>query len=1401
MASSSSLLPLEDQTDEDFFDRLVEDEFAVTESHDGFTELNKSFFTTDITEEETKLEDSGNARLAGAEEDELEHGTIQAHQSLEGGTEAVTSVESSDLLTGTGETEFRVSEEKTAGAGYSCSSFESGSEVPTGMDPEIRSSDSSARLNVGVKSSGVKEVQWSAFSVDSQQFNSCGVESFSDFLLETSVVSTNQVNMNGDLSSSFTEVHGHGMNLSSYEQHDASFYGTEKGHSTHDNDSNTWENHYPGWKFDAGIGQWHQIDCNDATSNTQHDNFHASSVNLQESFEDDHLGDDSGFTSGKNVEVSYSQQTSSLMVGGVADNCKASTAFDWNQYSVGTDGYPPNMVFDPQYPGWYYDSNTQQWYTLDTYTSSIQQSSNSVQGQVNGDMNVCNGSIGDGSTNFSGDVSKLEQNVMQGQSYLKKESSWDALTNNFSQQSIHQSDASINGSRQTLNLNGPTVQEMKYSSPQAGFNSWDTVQSNGCSNNNGSAGFQNFVPGESMLQYNQPKTGLELQPHLSRSFYVDDKSVNYHEQQFHSTSYPHLSYGGNGGRSSAGRPPHALVSFGFGGKLVVMKYFNATGMKIGYNNQEPSENSVSIHNLMEVVKDQGDYFHSLSHQSFPGPLVGGNAATKDVCRWIDENIAHCESLLLDLIKKKSMKLLFSLLKISCQHYGKLRSPFGSGTSPEENDGPESAVTKLFASARANGHDLTHCMQSIPSEAQIQATSIEMQSLLVSGKRKEALECAQIGQLWGPALVLAAQLGEKFYVETVKQMAQRLLVYGSPLRTLCLLIAGQPADVFATERSTRNSFSGAANGYEQPFQSNCMLDEWEENLAVITANRTKDDELVVVHLGDCLWKEKGEVTAAHICYLVAEANFESFSDSARLCLIGADHWRYPRTYATPDAIQRTEVYEYSKVVGNSQFVLLPFQPYKLIYANMLAEIGKTSDSLRYCQASMKLLRNSSRTPEVEMWKSLLSSLEERLCGHQQGGFGENLAPAKLVGKFFTSIDRSIHRMMGTPSALPPMPQSSANGKESQFVAPKVVNSQSTMAMSSLIPSASVEGMSEWKSDTGRKSLHSRSASEPDFGRTPKQDSSNDASAGDARNKTSPSRLGRMGSQIFQKTIGWVSKSRPDRQARLGESNKFYYDEKLKRWIEEGAELPSEQLSLQAPPTVASFQNGTAEYSINNALKNQNMAANGVLETISPISSENNSGIPPLSPSPNQFSARRAGVRSRYVDTFNKGDSPANSFLSPSVPAAKPAAAAKFFIPTSPSTSNGTTSLGAQLSFDSPTLPSPTIDRFPSTNGIDPYKHKDTAVPPPTIKRFPSMNDINPYKSKDATATSQDSNGFVSPSRAALWDGAWDNAKFGKADSPGIGIGAQPSFFPTSGSSQQRNGGFGALTEELDEVELS
>ena len=58
---------------------------------------------------------------------------------------------------------------------------------------------------------------------------------------------------------------------------------------------------------------------------------------------------------------------------------------------------------------------------------------------------------------------------------------------------------------------------------------------------------------------------------------------------------------------------------------------------------------------------------------------------------------------------------------------------------------------------------------------------------------------------------------QFYVDTIKQMAIRQLVAGSPLRTLCLLIAGQPAEVFSVGATTDSNLPGAVTMSQQPQQ--------------------------------------------------------------------------------------------------------------------------------------------------------------------------------------------------------------------------------------------------------------------------------------------------------------------------------------------------------------------------------------------------------------------------------------------------------------------------------------------------------------------------------------------------------------------------------------------------------
>ena len=103
--------------------------------------------------------------------------------------------------------------------------------------------------------------------------------------------------------------------------------------------------------------------------------------------------------------------------------------------------------------------------------------------------------------------------------------------------------------------------------------------------------------------------------------------------------------------------------------------------------KNPVGGSISVLSLMDVVSERVDsssvvmgscdYTRALCQQSFPGPLVGGSPSIKELNKWIDERIANSEPLDLDYRKGEVLRLLLSLLKIACQYYGKLRSPFGT----------------------------------------------------------------------------------------------------------------------------------------------------------------------------------------------------------------------------------------------------------------------------------------------------------------------------------------------------------------------------------------------------------------------------------------------------------------------------------------------------------------------------------------------------------------------------------------------------------------------------------------------------------------------------------------------------------------------------------------------------
>ncbi|MCD9646497.1 hypothetical protein HAX54_036369 [Datura stramonium] len=707
--ASNPPFQVEDQTDEDFFDKLVnddDDDYRVMMPNSGVDGI------------------SGDT---GKEGEKVDKGVVSnAKPAL--------------LVKGNGE--------KSSGSLVSLTSGDSDGLLESSnfnLETEV-TADKTEKHTSGSGNSGVKEVGWSAFNADPVTNDASG------FWIPTWTFSVNW---------------GIIMDV---------------------NSSQYWENLYPGWKYGASTGQWYRW-----------------------------------------------IKTAQSVTGTAAESGTTESVTNWNQVGPqltgirphNNNGYPSHVVFDPQYPGWYYDTIALEWRSLERATSSAQ---STVQGEPTG--SECNQQQHRSNISLNENVAKTNpMSGYRGNQQLKQ------------LQLIFLQAAMLIG--KSLIIMGAVPYNAK------------TIQ-----NQND----QHFFSGGSFgQQFSQPTLQQHEQKHASSDYYGTQTTANYSQQAFQT------SVGG----------------------------------------------SISVLNLMDVVSEKAD----------SSSLVMGACDYAELCA--DNSVPGPPW----------------LVEVPHVNIVKFRSPFGTEAVLKESDVPEIALAKLFICEEEQDatQSIWHCCPVLAAPTffvtlRYKATAAEVQSLLVSGRKKKRYNVHKRGSCGAQLLFSLHNL----------QMALQTLVAGSPLRTLCLLIAGQPADVFSVD-STAQSGMPVVNAVQQPaqFGANIMLDDWEENLAVITANRAKDDELVLIHLGDCLWKER-MILLLHTFAINGANNFEQYSDTGRLCLVGADHLKFPRTYASPEAIQRTEIYEYSKVLSS------------------IVEIGKMAG------------------PETETLRQLVSSLEERIKTHQQGG---------------------------------------------------------------------------------------------------------------------------------------------------------------------------------------------------------------------------------------------------------------------------------------------------------------------------------------------------------------------------------------------------------------------------------
>ena len=552
---ASPPLQVEDQTDEDFFNQLVDDEIDSTRSGPGVEEGDdadkaKVFRNPSINEVATAGVSGENVGSGvNAEQDKGDGAVPTLWENRE--DVSVTSSES-------------VAPSNVIESGDVAVGAESLPSTSIGKDS-------------GSSGSGVKEVQWSSFYSDSHIQDGFG--SYSDFFNELGDATrdpfdnaVNQGSSRAEFNNTSSVFQNPVEDLSSqnFMQHQENQNYGVAGKQAVDgqdlNSSQNWEELYPGWRYDPGTGEWHQLEGYDANT----------SMNAQIA--------GGRIDSNQRSDAHYFQQTtqSISMMGSVAAECTGGRVSDWNQISQGSVQYPAHMVFDPQYPGWYYDTIAQEWRSLESYNSSLNHSTIVDNKQQNQTGSVFSGNFFTNQNHTSHE--QVENYGLKGFSGQSQVANWDESASVYCQQqkniwqpeTVSESDAiGFTVIQQAPSLYGSQFHVNNYSNQQTGSKSLVTgasyiQKSHSFDGTNEVSGFQSFTPGENLSQHhNQMNMDRSQQMQFSPAYFDGQESVNLPQQPQQSDA--RFSYAPKEQWSSAGRPPHPLVTFGFGGKLLVMK--------------------------------------------------------------------------------------------------------------------------------------------------------------------------------------------------------------------------------------------------------------------------------------------------------------------------------------------------------------------------------------------------------------------------------------------------------------------------------------------------------------------------------------------------------------------------------------------------------------------------------------------------------------------------------------------------------------------------------------------------------------------------------------------------------------------------------------------------------------
>lgn len=365
--------------------------------------------------------------------------------------------------------------------------------------------------------------------------------------------------------------------------------------------------------------------------------------------------------------------------------------------------------------------------------------------------------------------------------------------------------------------------------------------------------------------------------------------------------------------------------------------------------------TVELHSMSSLLSNTREHQQLAS---FPGPLNPKETHKNDVIKFCERKIS--EGRHQRMPDRESYELLWNMLILLLRQKGQVEgSDLADLLLREQRMDASFDHNRSRASSHRGGGHLDPEESSVSSLSEEQATvsrsfinpSTSMdenvsrfRSYLLHGNKQEGLEYAMKTGLWGHALFLASKMDQRTYAGVMTRFANGLAV-NDPLQTLYQLMSARMPSAMKHCADQR-------------------WGDWRPHLAMILSNPLPGSDInrrSMVTLGDTLMG-KGQLYAAQFCYIVSAVEFGTFTKkSSKLVLLCSSVGdKRVDEFATNEAIQCTEIYEFVQKLGNQDYEMSTLQPFKFLHAIRLCEAGLVSRAQDYCREVAEfVMRNPSR----------------------------------------------------------------------------------------------------------------------------------------------------------------------------------------------------------------------------------------------------------------------------------------------------------------------------------------------------------------------------------------------------------------------------------------------------------